>query len=779
MQTSETIHPDKNPKKIKQSVQTTGDFVSGKIDSNVYIAAGQHALLALHWITSSIVRVKLSFRTVIDWNTTIAVQKQGNYQGELHVTESSDRVVIASGSITAIIYKSPMTVEFYRADGSLVWGTDEWSWDSKGTLTCSGPLTGQTQIYGMGETTGFLNKRGERYTMWNSDVYSPHVAQMESLYLSVPFMIMFENGNASGVYLDNPGKVSFDFRARTDGFIVQAPTGDFDFYIMAGQGLPEVLNDYTLLTGRMAMPPKWSIGYHQSRYSYMNQEEVINIAKQFRERNIPCDVIYLDIHYMDEYRVFTFDKFRFPAPDQLVNTLKEMGIRVIPIVDPGVKKDPKYTVYQQGIKKDYFCRKIEGEIFYGSVWPGECAFPDFSNPQVATWWANMHQFYLDLGMEGIWNDMNEPAVFNESKTMDLDVLHDNEGTPRTHEEIHNMFGLYMTRATYDGLKRLLNGKRPFLLTRAGYSGIQRYGSVWTGDNRSFWEHLALASPMLLNMGLSGVAFSGTDIGGFAHHATGELLARWTQIGALSPFCRNHSAIDTVNQEPWAFGDEIERICKKYIELRYQWMPMIYTLFEESARTGAPILRPLVWEFPHDTKTYQISDQWLLGSSIMVAPIDRPNTEHRIVYLPEGTWYDYWTGEAIQGGKYIMVHAPLDTLPIMIRAGSMLVEDAVKLHIDATVTEPLKINIYVDPATGKAEGTLYEDDGSTFSFEEGQFNRIHFTYEEMDGNATFIYTYEQRGYHFDALPWVIQYKGTNILEITPDQNTGIFTLKAQS
>ncbi len=385
----------------------------------------------------------------------------------------------------------------------------------------------------------------------------------------------------------------------------------------------------------MNIPPKWAIGYHQSRYSYETEAEVRALVQSFQEKGIPVDAIYLDIHYMDGYRVFTFDHERFPNPKKLVQDLLEMGIRVVPIVDPGVKEDPEYKTYQEGTYEDHFCKYIEGHPYFGDVWPGKSAFPDFTNTKTREWWGQNHKFYSDMGIHGIWNDMNEPAVFNETKTMDIKVLHGKNGHPKTHRELHNVYGLLMGESTYNGMKKLIGGDRPFLLTRAGYAGVQRYASVWTGDNRSFWEHLAMSLPMVMNLGVSGVPFAGPDVGGFAHDTTGELLIRWTQAGAFTPYFRNHSAIGTVRQEPWAFGEKVESITKKYLELRYVWMPYMYNLFREAHLTGVPVMRPLFLEYPEDPGTMNVSDQFLLGDSVLIAPILSPGTTHRAVYLPHG------------------------------------------------------------------------------------------------------------------------------------------------
>lgn len=618
--------------------------------------------------------------------------------------------------------------------------------EAVGDYTAFVSLTPDDHIYGLGEKTGFLDKRGERYTMWNSDVYAPHVPEMEALYQSIPFLTVLNQGASYGLFLDNPGKTVFDMRTHADHAMLQTWTGEFDLYWIEGPTMKEVLVRYGDLTGRMPLPPKWALGYHQSRYSYMDEKEVLELAHTFRDKEIPCDVIHLDIHYMNGYRVFTFDESRFPNPERMMEELRELGFHIVPIVDPGVKKDPMYAVYMEGVEGDFYCKTAEGEIYTGPVWPGESAFPDFTESRVRDWWKEKQRFYTDLGIDGIWNDMNEPAIFNETKTMDVHVMHGNEGDRKTHGEMHNVYGMCMSQASYEGLKALLEGKRPFVLTRAGYSGIQRYAAVWTGDNRSFWEHMSMAMPMVMNLGLSGVPFSGPDIGGFAHHTSGELLARWTQMGVFFPYVRNHSAIDTLRQEPWSFGEEIERICQQYISLRYQWMPYLYHWFYEASKTGLPLMRPLVLEYPNDPQVYNLCDQFMVGDSVIVAPIYRPNTEWRSVYLPEGEWIDYWSGERFAGQQHIHVHAPLEKLPIYVRAGAVLLEGPVRQYAEQEITADHVIaSVYLQGRSGVSELHWYEDDGLTFAYEDGQWNKMSIQVTETEQTLNVTAKYSEYGY----------------------------------
>ncbi|MGF7049574.1 alpha-glucosidase [Paenibacillus sp. DS2015] len=747
MKTSETIHPDKgNLKVVSNNDWVMGSIRSVKHEQGTYLFRGEYASIMLQPVNDYIVRVKLLLDHHIDLRTTIAVQEEAFTVVDVRIEESSESYKLILPALTVVVNKENGRLDFYNADGDLISSEEEVFRTGRGEYGCRKQMEPDSHIYGLGEKTGFLDKNGEKYDMWNSDVFDPHVPEIECLYVSIPFLIHFRyNKPAYGIFLDNPGRTSFNMRSNDNLYTFQIDSGTIDYYFIYGPELKDVVKKYSGLTGRMELPPAWAIGYHQSRYSYMDQEEVIALARNFRDKQIPCDVIYLDIHYMDEYRVFTFDPQRFPNPGAMINELKEIGIRIIPIVDPGVKKDPEYLPYQEGIKNDYFCRKMEGDLFIGNVWPGASAFPDFTVEEVRLWWEEKHRYYTDLGINGIWNDMNEPAVFNATKTMDLDVVHGNDGDPRTHRELHNIYGMLMSMATQQGLKKQLKGERPFVLTRAGYAGVQKYAATWTGDNRSFWEHLSMAIPMVLNLGLSGQPFAGPDIGGFSHHTTPELLARWTQAGVFFPYCRNHSVLDSIHQEPWAFGSQIEEICRKYIRLRYRLLPYLYTLFYEAHKTGMPVMRPLILEYPNDHNVHNLCDQFMVGSKLLVAPVLRPNTEYRAVYLPEGEWIDYWTGEHHMGGRHILAHAPIDVLPLYVKAGTILPElldDEWKpvLNENSNVT----LSIYAGVSRSESHGQWYEDDARTYDYENNVYNLLATTVTTEKDSVTLKLRYQSKG-----------------------------------
>jgi alpha-glucosidase len=595
------------------------------------------------------------------------------------------------------------------------------------------------RFFACGERTSGLEKTGSHQVFWNIDPPAGHTASFNNLYTSIPFVLSLSEGRSHGLLFDSTGRVEIDLaKADPARVVYEAAGGDLVFYVVAGPSPREVLDRYTALTGRTPMPPVWALGNQQSRWSYMSADELRAIAAEFRARSIPCDVLYLDIDYMDGYRVFTWDAERFPDPAGLIAELGEQGFRVVTIVDPGVKVDMSYPLYTEGRERGYFCLTHDGAEYNNDVWPGLCAFPDFTDPAVRSWWGARHAGLLDAGVAGVWCDMNEPALFvPRQSTMPGDVVHPGGGRPRWHAEVHNAYGSHMAAATREGLERLRPERRPFVVSRAGYAGLQRHALQWTGDNSSWWEHLWMGMPQLQNLGLSGVAWCGVDIGGFFGDCDGELLARWTEFGAFQPFCRNHSALGTVAQEPWAFGEPWESVCRDMLRLRMRLVPYLYTLFEECHRTGAPVLRPLLFEYPDDPVTYSADDQFLVGDALLVAPITRPGIEHRHVYLPAGTWCHWWTGERFKGPAHILAHAPLGRPALFARAN---VPVPLGDPVDHTGL-PSSLTWLVHAAPGAGESSLYEDAGDgygpccrrTAHVESGEDGSVRFSLSARSGS----------------------------------------------
>ncbi|MCL5677120.1 MAG: glycoside hydrolase family 31 protein [Firmicutes bacterium] len=623
-------------------------------------------------------------------------------------------------------------------------------------------------FYGFGQKLGFLDKTGQAMAEWATD--DPHHSpDKDTLYQAIPFYLGLNDGQAYGLFLDSPALTRFDM-GRTDPAQAEFATREpeLDFYVFFGPGPKKVVERYTELTGRMEMPPLWSLGYQQSRYSYYPEAKVREIASNFRERDIPCDVIYLDIHYMDGYRVFTWDESRFPDPKGLLSDLAAAGFHVVPIIDPGVKAEPGFAVYDEGLARRAFIEEAPGRPHVGEVWPGPAVFPDFLREETRRWWGDSHQSLLDAGVAGIWNDMNEPANFTTRnaegllwKTIPLDLMQGEDDDRKPHHLVHNLYGMSMCRATREGLQRLRPEERPFLLTRSGYAGIQRYAAVWMGDNHSWWEHLLQAMPTCLGMGLSGVPFVGTDAGGFGGDTTPEMLIRWTQMGAFTPFFRNHSAIGTRRQEPWAFDAATEAIVRDWIRLRYRFLPYIYNAFEEAHRTGLPIMRPLLLEYPGDPNTQDLSDEYLLGRDVLVAPVYHPGSRHRLVYLPEGVWYDFWTGHRLQGPLHFAADTPLERMPLYVRAGAILPLAPVRRHTGEEAPAEVTLDIF----PGKGETALYEDDGSSLAYQRGDFARTPMSVEAENGFVTLCIGALQGSYRPERHRWVVHLRG---VETSPQE-----------
>lgn len=534
------------------------------------------------------------------------------------------------------------------------------------TLTLKAP-PGDT-YYGLGERTGFLNKRGRRWVNWNTDEFH-HSPQADPLYQSHPFLIGCHGGRYWGLYLDESWYSSFDLACTDpDTLAIHSAGPTFDLYLIPGPTPSEVVQRYTRLTGRAPLPPLWALGMHQCRWSYPDAESVTAIVAAYQAHTLPLSAIWMDIDYMESYKVFTFSPHRFPDPAGLIHNLRDQGVRTVVIVDPAVKQERGYPVYESGSDLGAWVSDERDTPLVGEVWPKPTVWPDFSRPEVQQWWGQWHQVYLKAGIAGIWNDMNEPSAFNwKPRTLPLNARHGRH----SHAEMHNLYGLHMAQATVAGLQQLAPEQRPFVLTRAGSPGIQRYSWVWTGDNSSYWEHLEMSVPMLLNLGLSGIPFVGADIGGFSGDCDGELLTRWTWLGAFYPFMRNHAGKGSRRQEPWEFGEPWLNAIRQALQLRYRLLPYLYTLAWEASETGLPPMRPLLLEFPADPQTAALHDQFMLGSALLVAPALRPGQTHRAVYLPTGRWQDFWTGDFHQGPTWIVAPTPIDHIPLFQREGSAI------------------------------------------------------------------------------------------------------------
>jgi alpha-glucosidase len=600
--------------------------------------------------------------------------------------------------------------------------------------------------FGLGDKPGPLDRRNEAFADWNTDAYQWQEST-DPLYKSIPFFITFRKGIAAGIYLDNTWRSSFDFNKEyRDGYSFGSEGGPLDYYILYGPEPKRVVEAWAWLVGTTPLPPLWSLGYQQSRYSYYPEAEVRRIAERLRSERIPTDVIWLDIDYQFKNRPFTVDPERFPHFDQLIQDLKAEHLHTVLITDLHVAYLPNsgYKPYDEGAAGDHFVKNPDGSTFVGVVWPGKAVFPDFTHKASREWWGTLYAGFAGKGIAGFWNDMNEPSVFQvASKTMPDDLQHriDEPGfAPRTasHLEIHNIFGMENSRGTFEGLRKIDPNTRPFVMTRASFAGGQRYAATWTGDNSATWNHLRQTTPQLINLGLSGFGLSGADVGGFAGSPQAELLTRWLEVAAFQPIDRDHTNKDTNPQEPWENGTPEDLVLRRmYIEERYRLMPYIYTTAEEMSRTGLPMMRPLFLEFPGSAVEGQPIDvvngnTFLLGPDLLVAQGAYPDEmDDLVVRLPPVGWYNYWTGVATTE-SLVRIHPSLKTLPVFVRAGAIVPEQPLVQSTDEKPQGPLTLRVYSPFTTGAladgedCTGSLYLDDGVSYGYQKGEFLREGFT-----------------------------------------------------
>lgn len=606
--------------------------------------------------------------------------------------------------------------------------------------------------FGLGDKTGPLDRRHEAFTDWNTDAYR-FQESTDPLYKSIPYFLIYRAGIASGIFLDNTWRTSFDFGKALPGvYSFGSVAGPLNYYILYGPTPRKVVEEYTWLTGNPPLPPLWTLGFQQSRYSYTSQAEVLAIAHHLRADHIPADAIYLDIAYQNHNRPFTVNTKTFPDFKGMISQLHAENFHVVAITDLHIANLPNhnYAPYDSGIAGNHFVHNPDGSIYTGVVWPGPAVFPDFTQQQSRDWWGTLYKtFYTTDNIDGFWNDMNEPSIFNvPTKTMPLDVVHRiNEPgfitRTATHAEIHNIFGMQNSRGTYEGMLRLKPNQRPFVLTRASYSGGQRYAATWTGDNSSTWNHLRITHFMLENLGLSGFAFAGADVGGYAGTPPTDLLTKWIEIAAFQPIDRDHTEIGTANQEPWVGGPVQEAIRRRFINARYRLMPYLYTVADEASRTGLPMNRPLFLDYPDAAADHHpldidipASGEFLVGHDILVAPSPFPEEpDDYVVEFPSPVWYNYWTGQKL--GSYTpnpnlpadqaplmhRIKPELASLPVFVHAGSILPVQPLVQSTNEVPHGPLTLKVY---AGRNCTGSLYQDDGHTFDYTHGAYLRMHFT-----------------------------------------------------
>jgi alpha-glucosidase len=696
--------------------QSVGALAASTPQANQITFSSSQAVVTVIVLAPDLVRVRMT-RGTPGPDYSYAVVKTDWQPGAVEFSGGKDERIIRTPELEIRAQLSPFRLAFYDRSGRLISKDDPdlgMAWDGR-RVRCWKWLPDDEHYFGLGEKGDHLDKRGHAYVNWNTDAFGWD-ASTDPLYDTIPFFIGLRDGRAYGIFFDNTWRSSFDMGAESPSrYSFGAEGGDVDYYFFYGPDPKKVIERYTELVGRTPLPARWALGYHQSRYSYYPDRQVRFIADNFRQRHIPCDALFLDIHYMDGYRVFTWNKTRFPNPAGLMSDLRKEGFRVVTIVDPGVKVDPGYWVYQQGLAGDNFVKMPDGKVFVGRVWPGESAWPDFTSDKVRAWWGSLYKGLMADGVAGFWNDMNEPAVFSPTKTMPLDAVFFDHGLHSPQAKIHNVYGMEMSRATREGMLSLRPNERPLVITRATYAGGQRYAAVWTGDNSSTWNHLRISLPELMNMGLSGLTLVGADIGGFALSSTPELYTRWLEAGVFYPYTRTHTEFGSRDQEPWSYGNHMTDINRRSIELRYQLLPYLYNAFHESALTGLPVMRALLLDYPDDHKAVDQNEEFLFGDDLLVSPVTKQGEWKWQVYLPKGTWYDYWTEHRATGPAEVSVDAPLDRIPIFVRGGAIIPTQQTVQYTDEAPINPLTFQIYPG---GNSSRQYYEDDGLSFDYQKG-------------------------------------------------------------
>lgn len=581
-----------------------------------------------------------------------------------------------------------------------------------------------TSLYGGGEVTGSLLRNGKTIKLWNTDSGAYGVDNGTRLYQSHPWIMgVREDGTAFGILFDTTWKATL---SCTDDKIELRSEGlPFRVFIIDRESPQAVVRGLAELTGTMPMIPKWALGYHQCRFSYQPDSRVIEVADTFRYKRIPCDAIWMDIDYMDGFRIFTFNPEKFPNPKAVNRDLHLRGFHSTWMIDPGAKVDPDYFVYKSGTENDVWVKTAKGENFHGDAWPGAAAFPDFTYPKAQKWWAGLYKAFLAQGIDGVWNDVNEPQINDTpNKTMPEDNIHRGGGDlPQgTHLQYHNVYGMLMVRSSREGMLSARPDKRPFILTRSNFLGGQRYAATWTGDNGSTWEHMKLSIPMSLTLGLSGQPISGADIGGFLFNANGDLFGNWIGFGAFYPFSRGHACAGTNNKEPWAFGPEVEKASRIAIERRYILLPYFYTLMHEAATDGMPIMRPAFFADPKDLSLRAEEQYFLVGDNLMVVPafVEKAN-------YPKGIWREL---SLVDGDKTDKYQASLK-----IRGGAIIPTGKVIQNTTEESLNPLTLIVCLDE-NGKAQGELYWDAGDGWDFQKKQYCMQKYVAEKQ-GNSVVV------------------------------------------
>jgi alpha-glucosidase len=717
------------------------EFYPGKLQEALLegdvctIISDNDTILKIYCISDDILRFRYATDGYFEDDFSYAISEKYNHKvGDVVLKETTDSIELHTETLVCRVSKSNLAIDISDQNGNLILEDEKgFHWERNqehggNIVQMTKKIQTKEMFYGLGDKPTDLNIKGKRFENWGTDNYG-YEKNADPLYKSIPFYYGLHNGIGYGVFFDNTFRAYFDFGSeRNTATSFWAHGGEMNYYFIAGPQLMDVCERYTLLTGTPEMPPLWALGFQQCKWSYYPESNVKEVTSKMRELEIPCDAIYLDIDYMDGFRCFTWDKEKFPDPKRMVKELADDGFKTMVIIDPGIKIDKEYSVFTEGLEKGYFCKRPDGPYVNGKVWPGECYFPDFTRPEVRTWWASLYEELIqEIGVAGVWNDMNEPALFEvESKTFPEDVLHDYDGHLCSHRKAHNIYGMQMARATADGVKQFSGGKRSLIITRSGYSGLQRYSSVWTGDNIASYEHLWIADVQVQRLAISGISFAGSDIGGFISQPTGELFTRWIQMAIFHPFCRVHSSGDHGDQEPWSFGEKYTDLFREAVELRYKLLPYIYTSFYHYHKYGRPMIRPIVFHDQEDTQNHNRDHEFLCGPDMLVVPVLSESAVSRNVYLPKGDWYSFWDGTLYPGKTEIVHKFNIHNFPFFVKAGAVIPLYPVMQYTGEKEIEVVDLKVFY--TVEKYASEWYEDEHDGYAYENKHYRKAKFTVE---------------------------------------------------
>lgn len=753
------------PLLLPGQVKNTGEIISYEKPGSGITGKTETALFEVYAVSDNIIRVRVSKEKTLNDFSYVLIANDASVN--VNIEEKGDVIFMETRDIRVEVERQPsFRVTFRNRTGEIL------NEDVKGSAFGTTFIGDKVSIYkkmqegerfvGMGEALGNLDRKGTGITLNNTDTYRYEDPRLP-MYLSVPFYIGMHHGRQYGIFYNNTYQAFFNFGLSTPGFTsVNMEGGDADYFFIYDESVGKIIGHYTSLTGRIQLPPLWAIGYHQSRCSYYPQQKVEWIAKTFRQKQIPLDCIVLDADYQQDYQPFRVNKERFPDMPALAASLAKEQIELTASVYPGVAIDSAYHSYIDGLKKDVFIKYADGSLFETEIAPVKCYLPDYTNPQARTWWREKMKWLPDNGIHGYWNDMNEPAI--SGSYLPDNLLFDFDGRKANALEAKNLYGFLMARSSYEAALQNTANRRPFILTRSGFAGVQRYAAVWSGDNTA--TDTGLLGSVLLNnqMGLSGIAFCGHDIGGFIGNGSGDLFVRWMQVGIFSPFCRNHKGCGGPAAEPWVYGDETEAISKTFISFRYRLMPYLYAAFYEASQTGMPVARSLCINYPFDDKVYDNTYQYqfLFGGDMMVVPVTSAKCSKKI-YLPRGEWYNMYTGERITGEQERVEAVPIYRLPVYIKASAIIPMQSL---IRSTKQKPAD-TLFVHVFNGREKNvfTYYEDDGETLQYQSGDYYKRlmifdpfkkQFILQPAEGKHTSHFKRIQIILHgFDSLPATVK------------------------